>query len=199
MTSNAFKKLEGLHLPSLLQKMFAHLNLKDATIGSTQSHIDALITEQWVTFHLDVPDNKDFINQTAGIRQFCSFSAGGLAYSPVILSHVHSCRCKSSGGSRSAGHDATEDWPAKLGLLGRRKTFQVPVAIAKAEDVDRCTSVADWGRGSTSVDADPVWKQLQRKAEAPASAPMTQTLLSTGEVMDVSKQNDQGTKCSLTA
>ena len=62
VTRNAFKKLEGLHLPSLLQKVCAHMNLKDATIHSTQAHIDALITEQWVTFHLDHPDNKDFIN-----------------------------------------------------------------------------------------------------------------------------------------
>ena len=41
--------------------------------------------------------------------------------------------------------------------------------------------------------------QLQRKAEAPASAPMTQTQLSTSEVVDVSKQDDQGNKCTLTA
>ena len=42
-----------------------------------------------------------------------------------------------------------------------------------------------------------VRKQLQRKAEAPASAP-TQTQLSTGEVIDVSKQDKQGNKCTLT-
>ena len=43
-----------------------------------------------------------------------------------------------------------------------------------------------------------VQKQLQRKAEAPALAP-TQTQLSTGEVINVSKQDDQGNKCTLTA
>ena len=43
-----------------------------------------------------------------------------------------------------------------------------------------------------------VRKQLQRNAEAPASAP-TQTQLSTGEVIDVSKQDEQGNKCTLTA
>ena len=43
-----------------------------------------------------------------------------------------------------------------------------------------------------------VQKQLQRKAEAPASAP-TLTQLSTGEVIDVSKQDEQGNKCTLTA
>ena len=42
---NVFKKPEGLHLPSLLQKVFAHMNLKDATIHSIQAHIDAMITE----------------------------------------------------------------------------------------------------------------------------------------------------------
>ena len=44
VTRSAFKKLEGLHLPSLLQKACALMNLKDATIHSTQAHIDALIT-----------------------------------------------------------------------------------------------------------------------------------------------------------
>ena len=62
VTRNPLKKLEGLHLPSLLQNACAHMNLKDATIPSTQAHIDALITEQWITFHLDHPDNKDFVN-----------------------------------------------------------------------------------------------------------------------------------------
>ena len=42
-------------------------------------------------------------------------------------------------------------------------------------------------------------KQLQRKAEAPASAPTTQTQLSTGKAINVSKQDDQGNKCTLTA
>ena len=40
--------------------------------------------------------------------------------------------------------------------------------------------------------------QLQRKAEASASAP-TQTQLSTGEVISVSKHDDEGNKCTLTA
>ena len=40
-------------------------------------------------------------------------------------------------------------------------------------------------------------KQLQRKAEAPASAPTTQTQLSTGDVINVPKQDKQGTKCTL--
>ena len=81
VTRNAFKKLEGLHLPSLLQKACAHMNLKESTIHSTQTYIDTLITEQWVTFHLDHPDNKDFVNQTTGMRRFRSFSARRLAHS----------------------------------------------------------------------------------------------------------------------
>ena len=39
VTRNAFKKLEGLHPPSLLQNVYAHMNLKDATIRSTQSKL----------------------------------------------------------------------------------------------------------------------------------------------------------------
>ena len=81
VTRNAFKKLEGLHLPSLLQNVCAHMNLKDSTLRTTQNYIDTLITEQWVTFHLDHPDNKDFVNQTAGMRQFRSCSARGPAHS----------------------------------------------------------------------------------------------------------------------
>ena len=81
ITRNAFKKLEGLHLPSLLQKVCAHMNLQDATIRSTQAHIDMLITEQWVKFHLDHPDNKEFVSQTADMWQFRGYSARGLAHS----------------------------------------------------------------------------------------------------------------------
>ena len=58
VTRNAFKKLEGLHLPSLLRKVCAHMNLKDSTLRTTQNCIDAQITDQWVTFHLDHLDNK---------------------------------------------------------------------------------------------------------------------------------------------
>ena len=60
-----------------------------------------------------------------------------------------------------------------------------------------------WRTGDKGAPPSPrtlsVRKQLQRKAEAPASAPATQTQLSTGEVINVSKQDDQGTKCTLTA
>ena len=80
VTGNAFNKLEGLHLPSLLQNVCAHMNLKDSTLRTTRNYIDALITEQWVTYGLDHPDNKDLVNQTAAMRQFCSSSARGLAH-----------------------------------------------------------------------------------------------------------------------
>ena len=61
------------------------MTLKDAAIRSTQTHIYTLITEQIVTFYLDYPDNKDLVNQTAGMRQFCSYSARGLPHSTAIL------------------------------------------------------------------------------------------------------------------
>ena len=156
VTRNAFRKLEGLHLPSLLQKACAHMNLKDGTIHSTQSQIEALFTEEWVTFQLDHPDNKDFVNQTAGMLQFRSLSARGLTHSPAIFSHLHSCGCEDSSRSCSTGHVATEDWHQKLGLLGGRKNFEVLVGLAKVESVDQWTSVADLRQGSTSVTADPV-------------------------------------------
>ena len=34
---NAFNKLEGLHLPSLLQNVCAHMNLKDSNLRTTQN------------------------------------------------------------------------------------------------------------------------------------------------------------------
>ena len=58
------------------------MNLKDLTLRTTRN---ALITEPRVTFHLDHPDNGDYVNQTAGMRQFCSFSARGLAHSTTLL------------------------------------------------------------------------------------------------------------------
>ena len=69
VTRNAFKNLEGLYLRSLLQKVCANMNLKDSTLRTTQNYIDSLITEQRVIFHLDHPENKDLVNQTAGKRQ----------------------------------------------------------------------------------------------------------------------------------
>ena len=35
----------------------------------TQNYIAAQIRNQWVTFHLHHPDNKQYVNQTAGMRQ----------------------------------------------------------------------------------------------------------------------------------
>ena len=62
VTRSAIRNLEGLHVFNFLQKVCAHMNLKDATIQSTQADIDVLSTEQWVTFHLDYPDDNDFGN-----------------------------------------------------------------------------------------------------------------------------------------
>ena len=172
--------------------------LKGSTLRTTQNYIDALITEQWVTFHLDHPDTKDYVNQTACMCQFRSFIREGSRTQPPF-SHLHSCRCEGPSRSRSSGHGATEDWPEKLGVLGRRKKFEVPVAVAKVEDVDRCTCVADREKGEPpSPKTLAVRKQLQRKAEAPSSAPQL-TQLSTGEVINVSKQDEQVSKFTLTA
>ena len=85
VTRNAFNKLEGLHLPSLLQTVCAHMNLKESTLHTTQNYTDALITGQWVTFHLDHPDVKDYVSQTAGLRQFRSFSARELTHSTTFF------------------------------------------------------------------------------------------------------------------
>ena len=88
VTKNASQKLEGLHLPSLLQKVCAHMNLKDVTLRTTQNYIDAQITDQWIIFHLDAPDNNQYVNRTAGMRQCCSFSARGFAHSTTVFPSV---------------------------------------------------------------------------------------------------------------
>ena len=88
VTRNAFKKLEGLHLPSLLQKVRAHMKVKDSTLRSTQNYIDALITEQWVIFHLHHPDKKQYVNRTPGMRHCHSFSAQGLAHSTTFFTSI---------------------------------------------------------------------------------------------------------------
>ena len=94
-TRNAFKKLEALNLPSLLQNVCAHMNMKDSTLRTTQNCIDAQITEQWVIFHLDHPDNKQYVNQTAGMRQCRRFSARGLAHSTTFFTSVQLAMRKS--------------------------------------------------------------------------------------------------------
>ena len=81
VTGYAFKKLEGPHRRSILQKVCAHMNLKDSTLHTFQDYMDALITEQWVIFHLDHPNNKHYVNQSPATRHFRSFSARGLAQS----------------------------------------------------------------------------------------------------------------------
>ena len=88
VTRNAFKKLEGMHLPSLLQKVCAHMNLKESTLPSTQNYFDALITEQWGIFHLHHPDNKQYVNETADMRQCRSLSARGLAHSTTFFTSI---------------------------------------------------------------------------------------------------------------
>ena len=85
---NAFKKLEGLHLPSLLRKVCAHMNLKDSTLRTTQNYIDAQITDPCVFFYLHHLDNKQYVNQTADMRQCRSFSARGLAHSTTVFASV---------------------------------------------------------------------------------------------------------------
>ena len=61
------------------------MNLKYSTFCTTQNYIDALITEQWVIFQLDHPDNKHYVNQSAGMRRVRSFCARGLTHSTIFF------------------------------------------------------------------------------------------------------------------
>ena len=150
---NAFKKLEGLHLPSLLQKVCVHMNLKDSTLRTTHNYIDTQITDQWVFSILTIRT----ISSMSTRPQVCvsvaaSVREGSRTQPP--FSHPYSCRCEDPSRSRSTGHPATENWAGKLGLLGGRTKYKVSVTVAKMENVDQCTSVADWGQGRTSINTD---------------------------------------------
>ena len=156
------------------------------------------MTEQWVTFHLDHPDNKDYVNQNAGMRQFCSFSARGLAHNDLF----HICTA------------ADAKIRAEVAALG---TAQLKIGLGNWgywEDAKGSRYWSPWPKWKTLTGAPVRWtgdkgappspqtlavgKQLQRKAEAPSSTP-PQTQLSTGKVINVSKQDEQESKFNLTA
>ena len=90
VTRNAFNKLEGLHLPSLLHNFCEHMNLKNSTLRTTQNYIDALTTEQWVIFHLYHTENKDFVNHPQVCVSFAASVREGSCTQPHF-SHLHSC------------------------------------------------------------------------------------------------------------
>ena len=118
VTRNALKKLKGLHLPSLLQKVCAHMNLKDSTLRTSQNYIDAQITEQWVIFHLDLPDNQKYFNQTAGMRQCRSFGARGIGHATTFFTSV---QLPMLGSEQKKQHWALRNrkFGLEIGVIGR--------------------------------------------------------------------------------
>ena len=111
VTTNVFKKQDGLHLPSSSQKVCSHINLEDATIYSTQAHIDVLITEEWAKFQLDHPHNKEPVNQTTGMRQFRSYSARGLGAPSLHIFHI----CTAADAEIRAEPAALGTWQLQIG------------------------------------------------------------------------------------
>ena len=84
VTRNDFKKLEGLHLPSLLQ------NLKDSTLRTTQNYIDTLITEQWVFSILAFRTISIMSTEPQVCTSLADSVRQGLRTQPPF-SHPHSC------------------------------------------------------------------------------------------------------------
>ena len=104
---------------------------------------------------------------------------------------------------------------AEVAALG---TTQLKIGLQNlgySENAKRSNCRSPWPKWKTLTGA-PLWwtgdkgappslqmlsvrERLQRKGEEPASASTTQTQLSTGEVINVFKQDDQGNKCTLTA
>ena len=138
VTRNAFKKLEGLHLPSFLKKVCAHMNLKESTIRSTHTYIDALITERRVTSH---PSNRRY----ASVWQLRCVRARALNRL------LHICTA------------ADAKIRAEVAALGTTRLKTRLGNVGKVEDVDQCTSVADSGRGSSSVTANAVRAEATAK------------------------------------
>ena len=176
------------------------MNLKGWTIRSSQSQIDALITEQWVTFHLDHPDNKVFVNPTAGMRGFAASVREGSCTHPQFF-HIYTAADAKIPAKVAA--PGTSQMKIGLGNWGywedaKSSKYQLPWQKRKT-----LTGAPLWRTGDKGAPPSPqplsVRKPLQKKGEAPTSAPTTQTLFSTGEVINVSKQDNHGAKCSLIA
>ena len=57
VSKNAVNKLEGIIFPELYKKVAAEMQDERTTLQSLQKWIDTIIIEQWVTMHLDHPQN----------------------------------------------------------------------------------------------------------------------------------------------
>ena len=157
------------------------------------------LTEQWVTFHLNHPDNKKF-RQPDCRYTWVSQLQCARARSLNHLSHI----CTAADAKIRAEVAALGTTHLNIGLRNwgywedaKRSRYRSPWPKWRT-----LSAAALWRTGDKGAPPSrrmlAVRKQLQRKAEAPAWAP-TQKQLSAGEVINVPKQDYQGKKCTLTA
>ena len=162
--------------------------------------MDMLITEQWVTLHLDHTDYKNFVTQTAGMQQFRNY--GCARARTLYLQIFYTCTAADA----KIGAEVATLCTAQLKIGHRNSGWSEDAKSTKYRSPwpkwKKLTGAPLWRTGDKGAAPTPqtlsVPKQLQRKAEGAASALTTQTRLSGGEVINVSKQDQQGARYSST-
>ena len=67
VTKNALKKLDGILLPEFYNKVAEVMQEEKTTLKSLQNSFDDIITEQWVSMHLDHPHNGQYVRPEKGV------------------------------------------------------------------------------------------------------------------------------------
>ena len=67
VSKNALKKLEVIILPEFHKKVAAEMQEEKTTLQSLQKLVDTIIIEQWVSMHLDPPQNGQYVPPEKGV------------------------------------------------------------------------------------------------------------------------------------
>ena len=67
VTKNAPKKLDGILLPEFYKKVAEVMQEEKTTVKSLPNSIDDIILDQWVSMHLDHPQNGQYVRPEKGV------------------------------------------------------------------------------------------------------------------------------------
>ena len=67
LTKNALKKLDGILLPEFYKKVAEGMQEEKTTLQSLPNSIDDIILDQWVSMHLDHPQNGQYVRTEKGV------------------------------------------------------------------------------------------------------------------------------------
>ena len=67
VTKNALKKLDGILLPKFYKKVAEVMQEEKTTLKSLQNSLDDIILDQWVSMHLDHPNNGQYVRPGEGV------------------------------------------------------------------------------------------------------------------------------------